>query len=250
MADNVVDLGQFGNPRPSPFAELPGVISDITHSNIDRERLSLDLIKSKQQSQLNKNRMTIALAKQQQEEDKTHHDNTVKALEQTSLYLADKDQTTQKLFQQSPHYKEIQKLAKKYAPEYVADDNSVILPEPKDVYKNALDKQKLNLQQKIQSGAQLSSGDQKLADFFKNTDNATIGNALHAATQDPSFKADPQGTMKTYIAAATQAKKSIQNQDTTTQSSPNPLSGAIAGDNQQQSNDPIGILKYLKPGSN
>lgn len=259
MADNVVDLGQFGDPRPSPFSKLPGVFKDITDSNIEREKMSLSLLKTKQQDKVNKNRLQIALAKQQAEDDKTHHDNTVKALEQTSLYMSDKNPQEQAMFKTTPHYKEILNLTKKYAPEYVDDDKQLALPEPKDIYKDALDKQKYQLQQKIQSGAKLTDGEQKLSDFLQKTDTSLMGNALHAASQDPNFKADPNATMKQYIASAIQAKKGVQsgNSDFLTPDSSsqtqqsNPLSSAIAGDQSPKDNsDPLGILKYLKPGGN
>lgn len=252
MAENVIDMGTFGPQNPNPLGEGLMVGAEaLAQGAKDRANITLKAAQIKNQQTLYKNRLQVTLAKMQESEDKTHHDNTVKALEQTSLYLSDKNQQEQDMFKSTPHYKEIQKLAKSYAPEYIDDKGGVILPEPKGIYTDALDKQKFQLQQKIASGTKLTDGEQKLSDFLQKTDTSLIGSALHSATTDPQFKADPQGTMKQYVQAAIQGKKQMQDGGQSLQQTQSPLSGAIAGgDGTKDPNDPLGILKYLKPGNN
>ncbi len=243
MAD-VVNLGQFGAPRESDFSGLGDALakgmqlgensrSNKANEAILQQKNIIDLEKAKQ----DKRALTSALAKQQYEEIQKNRENTMKSVEQMSLYMNDKNPQEQEMFKTTDHYKELQKLVKSYIPEQIDDKGDIIPLQNKDIYQTQLEKIKATNAQVLAGGGQLSPGQQKAQDLLDQVDPKIVAIALDNASKDVNWigaSPEEQGKM------VANSLKYLQSGRASLRGAGSPLSQGLGGDNAGA--DPLGIL--------
>lgn len=271
---DVINLGQFGDPHPSSLSGLSDALykgkqlqleqqknlilmkiaqnknataedianmKDDTSTSIAGMKNATDLKKEADK----KSYESLKLQKQGEDMDFKH---AQKLLEDHTMATAYMDPQKKAEYDAAGHGEQIDKaianglgISPKDVPEL----------SPIDVIKNSLNKTKADYIAAVRSGKPVPK---PLQDAFNaiqthGVDDTAI--AVHMAASDPRFlslttKEEKAAAIQDNIAAIKQARSG----ETPAQDPPvNKLSSAIVGD-QGNSNDPLGILKYLKPGNN
>lgn len=283
---DVISLGSFGQQRPSILDGLPDAIAsglkvgaeinknkillainrnkNITAEDIanDKDLTSLTIADSK-----NKTASAIAgmkdatslkriadkkayeSAKLEKESKDIDFKHAQKLLEDHTMATAYMDPAAKAKYDASGHGDQINKVIAKGLGIY---PNEVPELSPIDVIKNSLNKTKADYIAAVRSGQPVPKPlqDAYTAIQQHGVDDIAIAAHMTSSNQDIDHK-DPKAVSADIannlndIKAARAGKSPGSNQQTGDQSTP--LSNAIAGD--QNSNDPLGILKYLKPGN-
>jgi len=237
----VTNLGQYGSARESPlsgFSEALATGLDLGQRKRESQaRMASDTSNTAmrvEEHQLNKQRLTAELAKAKADEMDKNRSNTVKTVEQLSLYLNDKSPQEQQVFKQTDHYKQVQKIVKEYAPEFIDDNGDIIPLQNKDIYETQLSKIAATNAQVLQSGGQLSPGQQQAQDLLDKVEPRILASVLDAASNDPDmFDATPeerQAILKKYLDSAMQTRQMIK-------SSGNPITRGLGSPT-----DPLGLF--------
>jgi len=126
-----------------------------------------------------KSRLSSQLAKQTFDEAQTNRTNTMKAVENLSMYMNGKNKQEQEMFKTTDHYKEVSKLVKDYAPEFYDKDKKEIVT--LSLSTMAEDKMKQNvarIQQKILDRQQILPEEQQYLDVIEKVGPKMIAEAL------------------------------------------------------------------------
>lgn len=248
---NVINLGTVGQD-PSPLSGLSDAIAEgmrigetrkanaeVARSNrvqeeLARSRQEIDTQNTQiraQEAQLREQELQATLAKNEFDKTQKNRDNTMKSVEQLSLYLADKTPQEKAMFKTTDQYKELSKLVKKYAPEmYNSETKEITMVPPKDIYTDQLNKIKAQNAQILASGGQLTEGQRQAQDLLDKVEPSILGIVLEASSSDP-YWADPskrQQILSRNLQAITQSRQQLRGQ------SANPYSSAMT--------DPLGIM--------
>lgn len=268
---DVISMGSFGDRRPDILNGLPGAISsglqvgtemqknkilqliaknknitaediannkDITSTTIANQKntTSLDRLAAKKKFD--------ALKLEKQSED-MNFKHAQKLLEDHTMATAYMDPATKAKYDAEGHGDSINKEIAKGLGISPKD-----IPElsPIDVIKSSLEKTKVDYINAVRSGKPVNPNLEKAYQALQKHGTDDVALAMHMTASDPSINHSDPKSLQSAIATNLNAIKQARSGqlDSSTQSS-NPLSGAISGG--QDPNDPMGILKYLKPGS-
>lgn len=270
---DVISLGSFGDRRPDFLNGLSGALAtgiqlgnesqknkilmkiaqdknataediaddkDLTATSIAAQKnsTSLDRLAAKKKYD------AMKLEKQSQDMDFKH---AQKLLEDHTMTTAYMDPATKAKYDAENHGDEINKVIAKGLG---VSPKDVPQLSPIDVIKSSLEKTKVDYINAVRSGKPVNPN---LANAYKalqkhGTDDVAL--AMHMTASDPALNHRDPKALQSAIATNLNALKAARSGSLDTNSptqSQNPLSSAIS--NGQDPNDPMGILKYLKPGS-
>lgn len=276
MSD-VVNLGSFGNKRPDILDGLPGAIAsgiqlgtDIQKNKIlmaiakDKNVTAEDIADNKDltsttiANQKNSTSLNRIAAKKQydalkikNQSDDINFKHAQKLLEDhtmTTAYMTPEDKAK---YDAEGHGDAINKAIAQGLGISVKD-----VPElsPIDVIKSSLEKTKADYINAVRSGKPVNPNLTAAYQALQKHGTDDVALAMHISASDPSLNhSDPkalQSSIATNLNAIKAARSGALDGSTPQQpstSTPNSLTSAISGG--QDPNDPMGILKYLKPGS-
>lgn len=235
---------EIRNNKTNAYMDLltKGMLNDNEQSKIAEternNRATEDIAREKVLS--DRKTLTTALAKQKFDEEQKHRENVMKTIEQYSLSMNDKKPQDQEMFKSTDHYKELQKLVKSYAPEFIDDNGDIIPLQNKDIYETQLSKVKATNAQILAGGGKLSSGQQRAQDLLDQVDPKLVAIALDNASKDPAWigaSAQEQGQMvSNNLQYLVKGRGSLRNSGS--EQVANPMSSALGDD----SKDPLGLF--------
>lgn len=249
----IIDLGQFGNPKPSVLDGLPeslarGLQLAETHrNNTADEATAASLAATKAQ---NTQSYTDAVANEKANLDfkkNTQNRNyAYQTLKNWSSILNDKSPAEQEALKSSDHGKEIDNLIKTYLPEYYDKDNKKVIT----LSDSTLNKQ--NAEQLVASSlSRVTSGkgtpqdiallkvhskdSNYITDTLKQVQNQARSTGDKSA---PSMAKQFWGAIGKFM-----SDQGDRNAAANTPPALNPVSSSLAPEAQGSNDDPLGILK-------
>ena len=248
---DVINLGQFGDPHPSPMHGLADAFKTVADQKEQEKEFSMQMIKSKQEQKYHQNRLAVELAKMDHEQEETDYKHTQTTLKQLGM-LKDQDPGKYALLMASPHGKEILKHVKSVDPDSVDDDatnpaDKLIVPGIKEQASQKLDQIKLDYANAVRSGKPVDPYLKQSFDAINQHGVDDLSSAISEAAKNPT-SADPEQFRK-LVQNQLQMRKEFKAQQqqqqggqggTPTAGQGNPTADAL---NQQ---DPLGIMSNAK----
>lgn len=247
---DVVNLGTFGEKRKSPASGLADALASGVNagSNIKANKLREQELGIRQQEadtnknelSLRKNQYELELAKMNVQQTKDNAEMGYKLVKDISSRVLGMDESMRGIFEQSPEYKEMTKVIKKYAPDFLGEDGRIMLLGKEDLVKDEMERRVNQIQQKIVSGGfeSLTPGEKDFLTSQKNVGTEALAKVYTAASDDPRWMmAQAQGDIQKLSEIVKQYETDIF---------PNargPLASALSRPVQekQDPNDPLGL---------
>lgn len=189
----IVNLGSPGPQRESSMSGFASTFSAVSGARENRARTGImqqEADTNVQQATNKANDLTLQLAEEERKKDKEAKEYTYKLLEDVSIAMSNKTPDEQEIFWTSDQGKSVGSVIKEYLPDYWSKEKGRPLTLQKSqIVSNKLDKIKLDIVTKMGTGAELSSGEMKQLDFFKQYSPQMIGAAVQAASNNLSWSA-------------------------------------------------------------
>ena len=196
----VVNLGNFGQRQESDLSGLPEALgrglqagAEIKRNQLAGQELQQRAKQGAAENRLQRSKYQMELAKLNAEQQKQGIDMGMKVVEQMSSRALSMDPSMRGVWEQSPEYKQLTKVVKKYAPDFIGEDGKVTLMGKEDLIKGEMDRRANQIEQKIVAGGieSLSPGEKDFITYKKNVGSEALAK-VYAAVQDDDRFLDAQ----------------------------------------------------------
>jgi len=205
---SITNLGQFGQPQASPVSGLSEAIARGSEAGVNQRRTDImqqgadtasreagtRAKSAESDAQYKQDSLKVQLAESIRKGSEKDREYAYKLLQDTSMALTDKKPGELKMFWDSEQGKSIGTVVKAHLKDYWNDETKrPLLLNKAQVVSDKLNTVKLDLVNKMGSGATLSAGEERQLDFFKQYSPQMIGAAVQAASNNLSWSTmEPQ----------------------------------------------------------